>query len=249
VSFLVPEKGESDPIRVGKSFVIIATLSTQNENIGREGGSSGSSGGSGISFALRNRFVTIQVKEPILNFSTREDIAKCVVKRLTKDKIDTSLKSESYEYFTSSSVPEFLCPEELTNNEVNSISKVVAEKTLDSSAVRDVASLATAVSWSHKTILCNDPKDLVRACMLDAKWLASEDSEKVVSKTVRKEVDGQKQRYFYDATDGESPMWQVMASICVSSISAQNLFLQVYLYLDEYNFFVRDLQVQEKQKL
>jgi hypothetical protein len=220
VQFLVPEKGGLDQMDVGKSFVVIATLATPTSTSQMCGDNCG------ISLALRNRFVTIHVESPDLNSSEiRKEIARSVLSRMTIKKINAASKAGNIEGVPNSYIPSTLQTTILNTELINNLSEAIANTKLPPCTVRDIALLATAVGWAHGTIEWKEPEELVRACTLDEKWLASDEADTLILHTVGHNKPGQ--RFFFSTHDRYSPMWQVMAALCMASASAQHLFLQV----------------------
>jgi hypothetical protein len=85
-----------------------------------------------ISSALRNRFVTVAVEEPIRDTQLREPISAMVI-----DKATFHLASIDV-----SRVPEWMRPKEFAQSEVRKLAQVVAQRTVNNDIVRDIAFLA-----------------------------------------------------------------------------------------------------------
>jgi hypothetical protein len=229
VTFLVPEKGGIIQLKVGNSFVVIATLATPSSAFSSSESDSFGKNDVGISLALRNRFVTIHVETPDLNFETRKNIARSVLLRMTDKKIGSALSIPIPEEVPSGRIPKKLCTTQIPHEDVDSISSSIGHANPLPGTVRDVAMLSIAVGWLHGVISLekNEMDQLVLACLLNEDWLASSKSEILIDRTImQQKIEGQ--RFFFNTSNRKSTMWQLIASLCTASASAQHLFLQVW---------------------
>jgi hypothetical protein len=221
VEFLVPEKGGSDHVKIGKSFVVLATLAVPTST------SQIYNGSGGISLALRNRFVTVRVSSPDLSSSPeiREKIAYSVLSRMSHEKINAGTSAGIRKGVFNPDIPSTLLTQVLNNELLNSFSKAIGKIEPPLHTIRDIAFLATAVCWTYGIVHFKKPEDLVDACMLKEEWLASDEADTLILHTVDYNKPGD--RFFFSSSDRHSPMWQMMAALCVASASGQHLFFQV----------------------
>jgi hypothetical protein len=207
---------------VGKNFVILATLPI----LSTPTSSSELYSSNNISLALRNRFVTICVESPDLTVvKTRKEIAASVLSRMTNEKIQAAIVAGDKKGIFNPDIPSTLYTRTLNPELINDFSDAIAEIKVPPCTVRDIASLATAVGWAYGSINWKDPKELMKACMLDEEWLASDDADTLVLHTVGYNKPGE--RFFFNTHDRHSPMWQIIAALSVASASSQHIFLQV----------------------
>ncbi|KAA6359825.1 MAG: hypothetical protein EZS28_044648, partial [Streblomastix strix] len=200
--FLVPEKGESTEQQVAQGFVVIATLTT-NPNRQTQA----------ISLALRNRFVTVAVEPPELNEEFRTLFAQTVISKVAMK--TKSIKADELPYNIRPTIPQI--------DQINQMAQAVSTSLPNTSTIREVAQLAHSACSTFGIIDGLPNIELIALCHLHRDVLASNAAEILIQRMLNLPKSGQ--RFFYDS-DRNSPMWQSIAALTISSASGWPLFLQ-----------------------
>jgi midasin (ATPase involved in ribosome maturation) len=172
-TFLVPEKGECTEIEVKEGFVIIATLTigSNEEHLS-------------LSPALRNRFVVVAVKSPVLDNSLRKKIAQTVMSRVSIQLNSLNL----------SHLPDWILSKTPSKQVGNKLAQAISGM-VDDMTIRDVAMLAHEVRTVYDVLEAKSHSSLVLTCQLSLTELESDPVETLVHRTVNDRVP--KQRFFF----------------------------------------------------
>ncbi|KAA6398498.1 MAG: putative dynein heavy chain [Streblomastix strix] len=202
IKFLVPEKGEAVEQEIKQGFVVISTL-TINENRQTPA----------ISLALRNRFVTVAVESPKLQEQQRAQIAKDIISKNTK-KMQT-IKNDG--------LPTDITPKIPDDNDISHLAEAISRSLPDTTTIRDISLLVHTVCFTFGIVKKLTTEEQIELCKFQPKSLASEAAETFVQRTLK--IPTSRQRFFYEG-DKNSPMWQVISALSIASISGQPVFLK-----------------------
>ncbi|KAA6398400.1 MAG: putative serine/threonine-protein kinase PLK4 [Streblomastix strix] len=108
-------------------------------------------------------------------------------------------------------------------DQINQLAQALSASLPNTSTIRDIAQLANATCSTYGIINKLPASELVSLCLLQPKVLASNAAEILIQRTLNIPKSGQ--RFFYDG-DRNTPMWQSIAALTISSASGWPLFLQ-----------------------